>query len=181
MSSSHRTWRVLTITGCSGFGKSERYDSGSRIDRRPARCPHWILRPKRVTVETSRRGTQVVRERSAKPLCVGSIPTRASSNSFHFPANTAIKLVFFVSVRFDSYPSAAAFRPIAAWRFFLCSAVGGRTFARKRVAGEQCRLRELRILSLAVRGSGLIMISPLMSSAFQPKEKRRRAKSKETA
>src|SRR5208337_2157634 len=81
MSSSHRTWRVLTITGCSGFGKSERYDSGSRIDRRPARCPHWILRPKRVTVETSRRGTQVVRERSAKPLCVGSIPTRASSNS----------------------------------------------------------------------------------------------------
>jgi hypothetical protein len=24
------------------------------------------------------RGTQVVRERSAKPLCVGSIPTRAS-------------------------------------------------------------------------------------------------------
>ncbi len=26
----------------------------------------------------SRRGTQVVRERSAKPLCVGSIPTRAS-------------------------------------------------------------------------------------------------------
>ena len=27
---------------------------------------------------TKRRGTQVVRERSAKPLCVGSIPTRAS-------------------------------------------------------------------------------------------------------
>jgi hypothetical protein len=27
-----------------------------------------------------RRGTQVVRERSAKPLCVGSIPTRASIN-----------------------------------------------------------------------------------------------------
>src|ERR1035441_9733152 len=27
------------------------------------------------------RGTQVVRERSAKPLCVGSIPTRASSIS----------------------------------------------------------------------------------------------------
>ncbi len=25
------------------------------------------------------RGTQVVRERSAKPLCVGSIPTRASN------------------------------------------------------------------------------------------------------
>jgi hypothetical protein len=31
------------------------------------------------------RGTQVVRERSAKPLCVGSIPTRASSNSGRFP------------------------------------------------------------------------------------------------
>src|SRR6476620_8987444 len=28
----------------------------------------------------SGRGTQVVRERSAKPLCVGSIPTRASIN-----------------------------------------------------------------------------------------------------
>ena len=28
-----------------------------------------------------RRGTQVVRERSAKPLCVGSIPTRASNKS----------------------------------------------------------------------------------------------------
>lgn len=27
---------------------------------------------------SQRRGTQVVRERSAKPLCVGSIPTRAS-------------------------------------------------------------------------------------------------------
>jgi hypothetical protein len=27
------------------------------------------------------RGTQVVRERSAKPLCVGSIPTRASKFS----------------------------------------------------------------------------------------------------
>jgi hypothetical protein len=28
-----------------------------------------------------RRGTQAVRERSAKPLCVGSIPTRASNLS----------------------------------------------------------------------------------------------------
>ena len=27
------------------------------------------------------RGTQVVRERSAKPLCVGSIPTRASNSA----------------------------------------------------------------------------------------------------
>ncbi len=31
-----------------------------------------------------RRGTQVVRERSAKPLCAGSIPARASS-SFNNP------------------------------------------------------------------------------------------------
>src|SRR5215470_19663287 len=30
------------------------------------------------------RGTQVVRERSAKPLCVGSIPTRASNLSAQF-------------------------------------------------------------------------------------------------
>jgi hypothetical protein len=35
----------------------------------------------RLNVFCSRRGrgTQVVRERSAKPLCVGSIPTRASN------------------------------------------------------------------------------------------------------
>src|SRR5215469_444528 len=31
-----------------------------------------------------RRGTQVVRERSAKPLCVGSIPTRASNFALCF-------------------------------------------------------------------------------------------------
>jgi hypothetical protein len=30
------------------------------------------------------RGTQVVRERSAKPLCVGSIPTRASKVSITY-------------------------------------------------------------------------------------------------
>ena len=33
-----------------------------------------------------RRGTQVVRERSAKPLCVGSIPTRASKIINEHPA-----------------------------------------------------------------------------------------------
>ena len=33
------------------------------------------------TSSSVRRGTQVVRERSAKPLCVGSIPTRASNLS----------------------------------------------------------------------------------------------------
>ena len=36
--------------------------------------PHPAASP----VFTAWRGTQVVRERSAKPLCVGSIPTRAS-------------------------------------------------------------------------------------------------------
>ena len=41
----------------------------------------WISGAEHVTVEVTRRGTQVVRERSAKPLCVGSIPTRASRNS----------------------------------------------------------------------------------------------------
>jgi hypothetical protein len=35
----------------------------------------------------SRRGTQVVRERSAKPLCVGSIPTRASNHFNDLHAN----------------------------------------------------------------------------------------------
>jgi hypothetical protein len=37
--------------------------------------------PAKSGVFNPRRGTQVVRERSAKPLCVGSIPTRASINS----------------------------------------------------------------------------------------------------
>src|SRR3974390_1705376 len=36
------------------------------------------FRPKTRYGRASGRGTQVVRERSAKPLCVGSIPTRAS-------------------------------------------------------------------------------------------------------
>src|SRR5437867_7348986 len=34
------------------------------------------------------RGTQVVRERSAKPLYVGSIPTRASNLFLQFPDST---------------------------------------------------------------------------------------------
>ena len=42
------------------------------------------LRPEWVVQVGLRRGTQVVRERSAKPLCVGSIPTRASIISFQF-------------------------------------------------------------------------------------------------
>src|SRR5581483_11090189 len=41
------------------------------------RC--WILSAEQDRLEEPRRGTQVVRERSAKPLCVGSIPTRASN------------------------------------------------------------------------------------------------------
>ena len=45
-----------------GYGGSERVKSNSK-----AALP--------------RRGTQVVRERSAKPLCAGSIPARASNTS----------------------------------------------------------------------------------------------------
>jgi hypothetical protein len=37
--------------------------------RQPCRAPMFV---------PAGRGTQAVRERSAKPLCVGSIPTRAS-------------------------------------------------------------------------------------------------------
>ena len=44
------------------------------------RCWHrWTFLASGATL-ISGRGTQVVRERSAKPLCVGSIPTRASRN-----------------------------------------------------------------------------------------------------
>ncbi len=39
---------------------------------------------KRGSLQYTGRGTQVVRERSAKPLCAGSIPARAST----FPADT---------------------------------------------------------------------------------------------
>jgi hypothetical protein len=43
--------------------------------------PRWTFLASGATL-ISGRGTQVVRERSAKPLCVGSIPTRASSAIF---------------------------------------------------------------------------------------------------
>ena len=43
-------------------------------------CRNWLSIEKHGTVEAGR-GTQVVRERSAKPLCVSSILTRASSVS----------------------------------------------------------------------------------------------------
>jgi hypothetical protein len=40
----------------------------------------WCIRHESLTQQMFNwRGTQVVRERSAKPLCVGSIPTRASN------------------------------------------------------------------------------------------------------
>jgi hypothetical protein len=39
----------------------------------------WTFSSRNANVMEQRRGTQVVRERSAKPLCVGSIPTRASN------------------------------------------------------------------------------------------------------
>ena len=42
--------------------------------------------------EESGRGTQVVRERSAKPLHAGSIPARASSVSCHWLAWVAVRL-----------------------------------------------------------------------------------------
>jgi hypothetical protein len=49
--------------------------------------------------DTERRGTQVVRERSAKPLCVGSIPTRASKFEFSvyeksFPQEKSVSELF---------------------------------------------------------------------------------------
>src|SRR5438477_2894300 len=42
-----------------------------------------------VILENFRRGTQVVRERSAKPLRVGSIPTRASKSCPVVASNSA--------------------------------------------------------------------------------------------
>ena len=55
-----------------------------------SRFPHCCCRPSLAArvfgvgqVRPRGRGTQVVRERSAKPLCVGSIPTRASKFKGH--------------------------------------------------------------------------------------------------
>ena len=47
--------------------------AGSNPVSRSNKVPPLLSTPNSI-----RRGTQVVRERSAKPLCVGSIPTRAS-------------------------------------------------------------------------------------------------------
>src|SRR5208283_1880092 len=67
------------ITGGHGFWQVRAVRGVERLEGIvPAPPCRWILLPNFVTVEISRRGTQVVRERSAKPLCVGSIPTRAS-------------------------------------------------------------------------------------------------------
>src|SRR5437868_2162531 len=53
------------------FDESRTFD-GSAVERN---VPPFDL------LSSEGRGTQVVRERSAKPLCVGSIPTRASNTS----------------------------------------------------------------------------------------------------
>jgi hypothetical protein len=51
----------------------------SRSNYTPVCDTLFLIEPGvRASVDPARRGTQVVRERSAKPLCVGSIPTRAS-------------------------------------------------------------------------------------------------------
>src|SRR6202008_3404976 len=50
---------------------------------RQADGPQWTFSASGAKL-ISGRGTQVVRERSAKPLCVGSIPTRASNLSLQF-------------------------------------------------------------------------------------------------
>ena len=43
----------------------------------------WSDLGSNVEAALPRRGTQVVRERSAKPLCAGSIPARASNTPFN--------------------------------------------------------------------------------------------------
>src|SRR5215813_4412157 len=72
----------------------------------------------------ARRGTQVVRERSAKPLCVGSIPTRAS-NSLKVPRlrsgfrlRAPVSLTPANRLKFDSDPRLQfPSRSINSWKF----------------------------------------------------------------
>ena len=62
-------------------GRCRRFDPGLPLQDDPLHCDPgpavWLSR-KSTRQFHSGRGTQVVRGRSAKPLCVGSIPTRAS-------------------------------------------------------------------------------------------------------
>jgi hypothetical protein len=51
---------------------------------KPGSCRQRGLFPHGTLAYGQGRGTQVVRERSAKPLCVGSIPTRASNLPLYF-------------------------------------------------------------------------------------------------
>ena len=59
----------------------------SRSSRFPAMAglakAAWSDLGSNVEAALPRRGTQVVRERSAKPLCAGSIPARASNTPFN--------------------------------------------------------------------------------------------------
>jgi hypothetical protein len=64
-------------------GRSRGFNSRLPLHGFFSRLPHayktcYALRANTNGHSRSGRGTQVVRERSAKPLCVGSIPTRAS-------------------------------------------------------------------------------------------------------
>ena len=66
--------------------------AGSTPVSRSIFCSLLPLAPARVYALSfgSGRGTQVVRERSAKPLCVGSIPTRASKISLRHSTNSTL-------------------------------------------------------------------------------------------
>src|SRR5271155_4492649 len=67
--------------------------------------------PPEVVFPVQGRGTQVVRERSAKPLCVGSIPTRASNSLLYL----AVAIEFVVAVSFCSLV------PVLRKSFQICS------------------------------------------------------------
>jgi hypothetical protein len=58
--------------------------------KHPSSCQYNEIVLKVVAQEEGR-GTQVVRERSAKPLCVGSIPTRASKLFLQFLDFTVLR------------------------------------------------------------------------------------------
>ena len=86
----------VDVAGSTPVSRSRLFSAPAR-DSPPGR--KWTFSSRNASLVDGGRGTQVVRERSAKPLCVGSIPTRASNLSLQLPVCLAVR--FELSFRVD--------------------------------------------------------------------------------
>ncbi len=103
----------------------------SRSSRLPAKAglarAVWSDLNKIVEAALPRRGTQVVRERSAKPLCAGSIPARASNtplkiSSFWCSSLSSWQVAFASVIREPAFSISANPRVVRTDRCFLSHA-----------------------------------------------------------